>query len=208
LKIIIQATPQSCEPVSWGILHLAHWLTIPTHVTRELLDRIQFCLMPLTNPDGVALGMSVTNSLGQVPKFEYHLAEKGEGEAAMETQAIWNYFVEKKPDIVSEIHAHYRWDTMWRTIGWDDSEAIPENLREKNEHLITAVKAAYPDSHPETDYSVIDYRKPSHDVYGTREMNGIDILGFWLQAIPETIESHNADVREFIQTIAWALMNE
>ena len=62
LTLLVDATMQSCEPVSWGILHVAHGLTIPTARTLRLLDHVQFCLMPITNPDGVCEGRSVTNA--------------------------------------------------------------------------------------------------------------------------------------------------
>lgn len=206
LKIFVYATLQSAEPVSWSILHLAHCLAVPVASVRHLLENIQFCLMPVTNPDGTAHGLSVTNGKGQVPKFEFHLAEENKGMAAAETQAIWNYLLTRRPDIAIEIHAHFRWETMWRNICVVENDAIPIFLRNKNEIIEAALRREYPDAVPGTGFSVIDYRKPEHSLYGIKELNDIGILSFSLQSLPEPVGVHCADVRNFVQLIAQTLI--
>ena len=116
LTLLVDATMQSCEPVSYGILHVAHSLTIPTARTQRLLDHIQFCLMPITNPDGVCEGRSVTNAMGEVPKFGINHLVEGKS-APRETAALWQYLPRKKtrcihrsprPLYATRLHAKHR----------------------------------------------------------------------------------------------------
>ena len=54
---------------------------------------------------------------------------------------------------------------------------------------------------------LIDPRRPEHNVYGGRhiaERSGA--VPVFLQAIPDGIESHAADVREMVETVAEALI--
>lgn len=206
LKVLVEATMQSCEPVAWGILHVAHWLTIPTARTRRLLEHVQFCLLPMTNPDGAAEGRSVTNSLGQVPKFEFNRIADGLP-AALETQAIWDYNREGRHDAHVEVHAHFRWERMWRSVGLQARESLPEALREKSNFIEAAIDANYPESLPENAKRAIDPREPDKAVYGIQHRaEQCGTLSTWIQAMPETIESHAADVQEFVETIAEALI--
>ena len=206
LKVAVSATAQSCEPVFWGILHIAHWLTIPTARTRDLLEEVQFCLLPVTNPDGAAAGLSVTNGLGEVPKFSWDQVAQG-ADGPAETRALWDYYLnEARPDVEVEVHAHFRWERMWRTIGTDVNPALPPALRAKGAILERALRQNFPDTLPENDMSMIDYRRPEHEVYGDQYFNEKGILRAFLQAIPETIESHGADVQEMVETVAEALI--
>lgn len=205
LKVVIAATAQTSEPVAWGILHVGHWLTIPTARVRRLLEHVQFVLMPMTNPDGAAEGRSLTNSLGEVPKFSWQLAEE-EKNAPAETRAWLAYLAALKPDIDIEIHAHFRWESMWRTVGTDVVESLPGELRDKSRGIEQALRTAFPDSLPENGMSMIDTRKPDHKVYGTQVLHRLGILRAFLQAIPTSIESHGADVQAVTEVLAEALM--
>ncbi len=207
LKLLVDATMQSCEPVSWGIMHVAHWLTIPTARAQRLLDQVQFCLMPMLNPDGVYVGHSVTNAVGEVPKFGINNLVEGKG-AARETEALWNYLLDIRPDASIEVHAHYTREGFTRSIGMHDKDTMPRHLREKGAVVEAAIMENYHVQPLENRRVLIDPREPELDVYGDR--NVIEHAGTvrtFLQAVPDSIESHGADVREMTETIANALIS-
>ena len=206
IKILVDATMQSCEPVSWGIMHVAHWLTLPTARVQHLLDHIQFCLLPITNPDGVSLGRSVTNANGEVPKFGINSLVEG-GKAPQETTVHWNYLVDLKADASIEVHAHFTHPDFTRSIGMHDKASMPVSMQAKAAALERAIEANY-HSAPLTNRKVlIDPRLAEHNVYGDRYVNEYaGTIRTFLQAIPDSIASHSADVREMVETIAMALI--
>ena len=207
LKIIVDASMQSCEPVSWGIMHLAHWLTIPTTRARRLLDRVQFALMPVTNPDGIAEGRSVTNSVGEVPKFGINDLVEGTRPAPLETEALWKYLVEFKPDASLEVHAHFTRKGFTRSIGMHDKASMPEHMRAKGAVIEDAIYANYHAEPLDNRKVLIDPREPEHNVYGDRYVaEKAGTIRTFLQAVPDSIEAHAADVREMVETIADALI--
>ena len=207
LTLLVDATMQSCEPVSWGIMHVAHWLTIPTGRVQRLLDHVQFCLMPMMNPDGVYEGRSVTNAMGEVPKFGINHLVEGKS-ASKETEVLWQYLLDKKPDASIEVHAHFTRPDFTRSIGMHDKASMPAHLQEKAEMLEKALFENYHVEPLENRKVLIDPRQPEHNVYGDKyvcEQAGT-IRTFW-QAIPDSIESHGADVREMVETVANALID-
>lgn len=206
LKLLVDATMQSCEPVSWGILHVAHWLTIPTARARRLLDQVQFCLAPMTNPDGVYVGHSVTNAMGEVPKFGINHLVEGRG-AARETEAHWNYLLALRPDASVEVHAHYTREGFTRSIGMHDKAAMPAHLQDKAAAIEGAIFENYHTGALDNRKVLIDPRQPEHDVYGDRHVSEqAGTVRTFLQAVPDSIESHCADVREMVETVAGALV--
>ncbi len=205
LKVVVCATPQSAEPVSWGILHIAEWLTIPTASTKRLLDNVQFCLLPMTNPDGVAEGRSISNSLGEVPKFSWHLDEDG-GKIPVETEAILTYLDRLRPDLALEIHAHHRWDSFWRTVAVDVPDAVPKPLRHKAEILDKAIRREYSEPDPETSIVMMDVREPERRLFGNQRLHQIGVLREFLQSVPAGLDAHRADVRRFVETTAEAII--
>jgi len=205
VKIVLTATAQTAEPVAWGILHVAEWLTIPTARTRRLVDNVQFCLAPMTNPDGAAEGRSLTNSLGEVPKFSWQQAATGDA-APRETQALWDYLQRLRPDLDAEIHAHFRWGHFWRTVGTDVPDSVPEPLRGKARTLEAALRQAYPDTQSENGMSMIDVRQPDHQIYGDQYLHELGVLRAFLQAVPAGLDAHRADVQAFAETVAEALL--
>ncbi|HCR19455.1 MAG TPA: hypothetical protein DIU35_18405 [Candidatus Latescibacteria bacterium] len=206
IKFLIDATMQSCEPVSWGILHVAHWLTIPTARARKLLDKIQFCIMPMLNPDGVYLGHSVTNSLGEVPKFGINRLVEGKG-APRETAALWEYLLDMKPDAGLEVHAHFTRDGFTRSIGMHDKDSMPEILKAKGTVLEQAIFENYHVEPLDNRKVLIDPREPEHNVYGDRYVSEqAGTIRTFLQAVPDSLESHGADVREMVETISEGLI--
>ena len=206
IKVMVEASMQSCEPVSWGLLHTAQWLTIPTMRVRRLLDRVQFCLLPMTNPDGVAEGRSVTNSVGEVPKFGINHLVEGLG-AAKETKAVWDYVVGLRPDVTLEVHAHFTREGFTRSVGMHDRSSMPEGLRGKAGAVEGAIFGNYHAEPLDNRKVLIDPRKPEHNVYGDRHVSEkAGTIRVFLQAIPDGIESHAADVREMVETLAEALI--
>ena len=198
---------QSCEPVSWGILHVAHWLTIPTMRARRLLDQVQFCLLPMTNPDGVFEGRSVTNSVGEVPKFGINDLVEGRRPAPRETEAVWNYLLELRPDAEIEVHGHFTQEGFTRSIGMQDRASMPEALRPKAAVVEREIYANFHAKPLDNRKVLIDPRKPEHNVYGDRHVSEkAGVIRTFLQAVPDSLESHSADVREMTETIAEALI--
>ena len=106
-KIVVAATLQPAEPAARPVLAVAHWLTDGSALTQRLLERFQFCFIPLGNPDGTALGKSVTNALGEVPMFSFGLQTAGQ-KAPLETAHCWQYMQQLKPTAYMEFHTHYQ----------------------------------------------------------------------------------------------------
>ena len=198
---------QSCEPVSWGIMHVAHWLTIPTARAQRLLENVQFCLMPMLNPDGVYAGHSVTNAVGEVPKFGINNLVEGKG-ASRETEALWNYLLDTRPDASIEVHAHFTREGFTRSIGMHDKDSMPQHLRAKGTVVEAAIEENYHVQPLENRRVLIDPRQPELNVYGDRYVSEhAGTIRTFLQAVPDSIESHCADVREMTETISNALIS-
>ena len=206
LRLLVNATMQSSEPVSWGCMHVAQWLTIPTMRTRRLLDQIQFFVMPMLNPDGVYEGRSVTNSVGEVPKFGINHLVEGKG-APRETEALFNFLVAKSPHVLTEIHAHFTPADFTRSIGMHDKDSMPEELKARGAVIEQAIFDNYHAPPLENRKVLIDPRQPEHNVYDDRYVSEqAGCVQTWLQAVPDAIESHCADVREMVEVIAGALI--
>lgn len=207
LKLMVDATMQSCEPVSWGVMHVAHWLTIPTARAQGLLDRVQFALLPMTNPDGVVAGRSVTNARGEVPKFGINDLVSGARPAPMETRALWDYLTTLRPDACIEVHAHFTREGFTRSIGMHDRASMPEALQAKAAVIEAALEANYHAAPLENRKVLIDPRRPEHNVYGDRHVSEqAGAIRTFLQAVPDSLEAHAADVREMVETVARALI--
>ena len=217
---------QSCEPVHHGLFHVAHWLSIPTARTRFLLERVQFWLLPVTNPDGLALGYSVTNSVLEVPKFGINdLVAKESGlpdarPAPLETAALWALFREQRFQASCEVHAHFTHPGFSRSVGMPAPATLPAALHARGSALEAAFAEAYgtsggaekvseTESHSDGSFNrlvLIDHTKPEEDVYGTNHVAGLGQIVTWLQAVPASIDAHKADVREMAETLAMAVI--
>ena len=201
-KIVIAATTQQAEPVAWGIFFLAHWLSIPTSRVQRLLAEIQFCLLPMLNPDGAAEGRSLTNSLGEVPKFS--LADAAAGQPApLESQALWDYLNQTRPTVYFEQHMHYTWRRPWvRRFNPVERSYLPPSLRAGADEIESAVA----DLLPEIQVVPIDPRKPEQSVYGAKQVIESGTLSYAYQGIPDSIENNAADLQQVIETLATALL--
>jgi len=207
IKLLVASTMQSSEVVSWGIMHVAHWLTIPTTRARQLLEKIQFAIMPMMNPDGVYVGHSVTNAVGEVPKFGINNLVEGK-EAPRETEALWNYLLEMKPDAGIEVHAHFTRDDFTRSVVMHDKASMPEHLQAKAGIIEQAIFENFHAPPLDNRKVLIDPRLPEHDVYGDRHViERAGTIRTSVQAVPDSIESQCADVREMVETVARALIH-
>ena len=127
--ILINATMQPAEPAARPVLSIAHWLADRSALSDRLLQRFQFCLVPMPNPDGSFHGRSVTNFVGEVPMFSFgrHLA----GESApAETVALWKYALCIQPTGHIEFHTHYQ-DTRLHKLNPLSLEWFPVEFHER-----------------------------------------------------------------------------
>jgi hypothetical protein len=160
---------QSSEAVSWGIMHVAHWLTIPTTRARELLENVQFSIMPMMNLDGVFVGHSVTNAVGEVPKFGINNLVEGRG-APRETEALWNYLLGVRPDAGIEVHAHFTRDDFTRSVVMHDKASMPEHLQAKAAIIERAIFENFHAPPLDNRKVLIDPRRPEENVYGDQHV--------------------------------------
>ncbi len=123
--VIVFDTMQPAEPGDVPILFLAHWLSSRSAETEKLLRDYQFCLLPLTNPDGTAHGHSVTNAAGEVPRCHFEDAKLGKPVPA-ETAVIWEYLAGKKPAMFIEFHIHYLVHAAHKLVGVHVNEPSDE----------------------------------------------------------------------------------
>ena len=123
--VIVFDTMQPAEPGDVPILFLAHWLSSRSAETEKLLEEYQFCLLPLTNPDGAAHGHSVTNAAGEVPRCHFEDAKLGKPVPA-EAAVIWQYHAEKKPTMFIEFHIHYLVHAPHKLVGVHVNEPSDE----------------------------------------------------------------------------------
>ena len=105
--IAVGATMQPAEPGARPVLAVAHSLTDRSALSEKLLQRFQFCFIPMPNPDGAATGRSLTNAQGEVPMFSFERLLSGR-EAPAETGAVWRYMEALVPAAYIEFHPHYQ----------------------------------------------------------------------------------------------------
>lgn len=204
VRLLATATMQGCEPTWMGLLHAACAWATPD--LADLRDRVQLCVVPLTNPDGLAAGHSVTNAIGEVPKFSTHLAYAGEP-GPRETQAMWDYLDRLRPQARIEMHAHFTHPGFKRSIGMQEIASMPAELRAAGKTIEAALDAHYHYPGSENRRVRIDPRDPEQDVYGVRETaERFGVVEIFLQAIAEDLDDHNADVLACVTTVASAMI--
>lgn len=99
---VVAATPQCHELgtiASMGILEAALKGEL-----EEVLERCSLALLPLSNPDGNALGNCMTNALRQNVIFGFGAA--GSGEGAVECESVWEYLSRSRPLFFLEFHSY------------------------------------------------------------------------------------------------------
>jgi hypothetical protein len=127
--VLVAATMQPAEPAARPVMAVAHWLTDRGMLTERLLDRFQFCFIPLPNPDGTANGRSVTNAVGEVPMFSFGHVVRGEP-APAESEALWRYAQQVKPAAYMEFHTHYQ-DNRFHKLNPMSLDWFPEPMHER-----------------------------------------------------------------------------
>ena len=111
----IGATNQSHELGTIATLSLVNEVLAGS--LRELTKRFRLVFLPLTNPDGNALGTCMTNACRQNLQFGY-----GEDDTAMppECAAIWQYLETLNPSLFLEFHSYPHLDRpSFRPYVWD-----------------------------------------------------------------------------------------
>ena len=84
---------------------------------------------------------------------------------------------------------------------------MPHHLRAKAEILEQAIFENYHIEPLKNRKVLIDPRQPEHNVYGDKHIcEQASTIRTFLQAIPDSIDSHNADVKEMVETVAHALI--
>jgi hypothetical protein len=199
-SIIVGATSQPAEPAARPVLAVAHWLTDRSALTQRLLERFQFCFLPLPNPDGTANGRSCTNNRGEVPMFSYGRILKGE-QAPLETKAIWNYFESKSPAAYMEFHTHYQ-DVVPHKLNPVGLDCFKQELHP----LVESVGAAL--SELNTEWRMVTLTKDVPLVFCGSFNNLAERLGtlaYCYQIYSITEESTCAHAIQVISTLAAAL---
>jgi hypothetical protein len=206
MTLLVSATMQGCEPAWDAIIHAAHAWTLDIADITRLRERVRLCLLPLTNPDGLAAGRSVTNAVGEVPKFGFGHVAAGR-DAPRETQALWDYMAAVRPDVCLEVHAHFTQPGFARSVGMQTLESAPPNLRDKAAALSDAFDAQYHGPQSKTRRIRIDPTRPGDDIYGITELNNhFAALQTFIQAESDTLDIQRADVWSAIVTHANALL--
>ena len=207
LALLASATMQACEPTWTGLHHAARAWMADNPETNHLREQIQLCVVPLTNPDGLAGGFSVTNAEGEVPKFSTHMVHAGRP-APLETEALWNYVDQLRPTARIEMHAHFTQPGFSRSIGMQEIESLPLALRNTATAIERAIDRHYHHADSHNRRVRIDPRIAEHDVYGVREMaDTFGLVELFLQAISDPIDAHNDDVFTCIKTVAEGLID-
>ena len=223
LRIILDASMQSCEPVHQGIFHVAHWLSLPTIQVQNIMERVQFVLLPVTNPDGLAHGFSVTNAVVQVPKFginDLNDPSPDARPAPNETVALWQLFQETQCQVSCEIHAHFTDPGFSRSVGMPNPRDLPTAaMRARGRAIEAALTSAYGAEGRDFEARklqtagpvfnrlvLLDTTTPEEDVYGSQHVAQLGQIVTWLQAVPASIDAHKADVREMAETLAVTLI--
>ena len=154
-----------------------------------------------------AIGTAMAGARGKVPKFGINDLVEGTRPAPLETQATWNHLLQLKPDAVIEVHAHYTREDFTRSIGMHDKASMPQHMQEKAAAIEEALEANYHSEPLDNRKVLIDPRESQHNVYGDQHVaEQAGTIRTFLQAIPDSIEAHAADVREMVETVASALL--
>lgn len=105
--IVIAQTSQpselGCTPVIQAMIE--HLLQDTEHM-RTLRENARFCFLPMTNPDGQLMGLTVSTPGGRFPVFEGDKAVQGDPDTVREATVLWSYLAEVKPAVYFEWHTN------------------------------------------------------------------------------------------------------
>ena len=99
---LVGATPQSHELGTIAVMGILE--AVLDGRLSEIVRRCRLVLLPLTNPDGNALGTCMTNSRRRNVIFGF--GEAGTGRAAKECEVVWAYVVREQPVFYLEFHSY------------------------------------------------------------------------------------------------------
>lgn len=140
---VVAATPQCHELGTIATMSLLEAAVADD--LSEVTGELDLVFLPLTNPDGNALGNCMTNALKQNVIFGFGLA--GTGKAATECEAVWQYLEESRPAFFLEYHSYPHLNRpSFRSYDLDRSFFPDEESRARGERFFQAVAATSPNS--------------------------------------------------------------
>ncbi|MAG35933.1 MAG: hypothetical protein CL878_06785, partial [Dehalococcoidia bacterium] len=114
-RVVLTGTSQPSEGGQLACLWLLDYLLSEVSEVRALRKAFTFDVVPVTNPDGAALGTCMANSQGENPFFDAAAAARGKPSSA-ESAALWRLVATgsdgKDPPAAGylEFHAYYQSD--------------------------------------------------------------------------------------------------
>jgi hypothetical protein len=100
------ATPQASEMGHLACRAMIDYVTSPDPEAAAIREGFRLSFIPVTNPDGLALGYGVSDGQGRFPFFEAHLAATGDPAAGPETVAVWRYLEAQRPWLFWDWHSN------------------------------------------------------------------------------------------------------
>ena len=108
-----------------------------------VLERCSLALLPLSNPDGNALGSCMTNALRQNVIFGFGAA--GSGEGAVECERVWDYLSRTRPLFFLEFHSYPHLNRpSFRPYDVDRALFPDDESRRRGETFFAAVNKVAP----------------------------------------------------------------
>ena len=104
--IVNTATPQPSEMGHLACKAMIDYLQSGETEAEAMLDAFRLCFVPVTNPDGLALGYGVSDGQGRFPYFEADQAARGEPTATPEMVLVWRYLETMRPWLFWEWHSN------------------------------------------------------------------------------------------------------
>jgi hypothetical protein len=138
---VIGATPQSHELGTIAVMGILE--AAMAGLLDGPLRRCRLALLPLSNPDGNALGTCMTNGLRQNVIFGFGRA--GSGAGAVECEAVWEFLRRRRPLFYLEFHSYPHLNRpSFRPYDFDRSLFPDRKSRERGEAFFAAVNSVSP----------------------------------------------------------------
>ncbi len=99
---VVSATPQSSELGTIAVMGLLD--RILSGGLEDVVGTSKLVLLPLTNPDGNAHGMCMSNAVRQNVIFGF--GDVGTERAPLECTAVWDYLMDLHPEFFLEFHSY------------------------------------------------------------------------------------------------------
>ena len=138
---VVGATPQSHELGTIAVMGMLE--AVLDGRLSEIVHRCRLVLLPLTNPDGNALGTCMTNSRRQSIIFGF--GEAGTGRAAAACEAVWAYITGERPAFYLEFHSYPHLNRpSFRPYDYDRALFPDERSRARGEIFFEAINEVSP----------------------------------------------------------------